>query len=440
MVSAGTTNNPHYYGRRRPLVSLVTVRLGSLLHLRRPIQILAQKVPSPVLLCLAVQCVWIIFDRYVTSQQTFATPRPYIPPTESSPVSPFYGPPYDDYNGPTRVFPSRSSSFPCASLASEAEFSNPGPALLKSGFLLLMQPQVASTTLASVASRIARNVAHREHAASITPKNQTACATWTAQIKAKRFKHRIMDQSFLWTVVREPVDRLVSKFFHTVKEGGTTTLERFKEFLQHNANQECGSYMKTMTMRRYIHPQRTDLFPTYMSEILAAYDFIGVQERWDESLAVLQLLLGLETQDMLYLKTKSSSSALGGASFALVDKTCVQIQPQQITLKWKEYFHQPFMFEEIFEPDVFVYKGINASLDATIASLGRDRVDQTVKRLQWAQREVEARCTSTVYPCSAEGKLQATTDCFVADVGCGSQCLDSVGKELSTNPTFLQLE
>jgi hypothetical protein len=42
------------------------------------------------------------------------------------------------------------------------------------------------------------------------------------------------------------------------------------------------------------------LHETYVQEILQGYDFLGVSERMDESLAVLQLLLGLETQDSLF--------------------------------------------------------------------------------------------------------------------------------------------
>jgi hypothetical protein len=453
MVSG--TKNPHYYGRRLSGVSLLAVKLASLL--RRPLQAISRTVPPPVLLLLVIQCVWLVFDQYVTSQLAFAPKRPYIPPTDASPLSPFYGPAYDDsYNNngrPTpRVFPPRAS-FPCDSLRSEARFQSPSAAL-KSGFFFLMQVGCGSVTLAGVTSRIARNVAQREHAELMNGSNQTACAAWTAPVKAKRLKLRNLEKSFLWTFVREPVDRLVSKFFHhaaaSLEDKSRITLDDFKSFLEQNVNLELGSYMKTMTMRRYINPQRVDLFKTYTSEILSAYDFIGVQERWDESLAVLQLLLGLETQDMLYLKTRSSD-APGGASFELLEnrrprleKECVKLtKPAQITLQWKEYFHQPFMFEEVFEPDVYLYKAVNESLDATIDNLGRDKVEQAVKRLQWAQREVaEAQCAqSAVFPCSADGQLQlqATTDCFVSEVGCGSECLDSVGKGLSTNPSFLQL-
>jgi hypothetical protein len=79
-------------------------------------------------------------------------------------------------------------------------------------------------------------------------------------------------------------------------------------------------------------------------------------------------------------------------------------------------------------------------LDATIASLGRDKVDLAVKRLQWAQQQVEKSCAEqVVFPCSADGRPQSTVDCLVADVGCGSTCLDTMGQSLSSNPDFAQI-
>ncbi len=429
----------YYNGRQRSSFQIFVA------FLYRSFHFLTRKVPLPILVLLGVQCYWVIFDRFVTSQEYFRPPRKYIPPTESSPLSPYYdGADYDTYNGPVRAFPPRP--FPCASLMQESQFQSPG-SVLTSGFFFLMQPQVASATLAGVTSRIARNVAQRDYATQITF-NQTACTSWTAPIAAKRLKSRNTETSVLWTMVREPVDRAVSRFFHLAvsRDGKEPTLENFQSFVEQLAYRGYGSYLKSMTMRRNLNPHRKDLMDTYVNEILMAYNFVGVLERLDESLAVLQLLLGLETQDMLYLKARSSS-ATGGASFEPIDdtmthdKTCVKLQRTEITLPWKEFLHRPYLFEEVFEADVYLYKAINASLDATIATLGHDEVDQAVQRLTWAQREVESRCTQdAAFPCTDDGQWQTTTDCFVLDVGCGSNCIHTFGMALSNSPDFVPIK
>jgi Sulfotransferase family len=396
---------------------------------------------------ILLEAFWITFDRFVTFQVYYPPPRPYIRPTESSPLSPFYGPDYDRFQGPSRVFPTKA--FPCDDLMSEQNFRNPGT-VWKNSFVYVMQPHAAGITLAGVASRIARNVASRKH--RIEPgSNRTACATWNAAVRARRLKDRVKDKSFLWSVVREPVDRMLSRFFHeTVSlEGKVGNVENFKKFVDDGTSLEYGVAVKTLTMRsfgRRMSPYGgLDIIQHHVQEILNEYDFLGILERLHESLAVLQLLLGLETQDVLYL-TMRSADAFGGAAFTILtnpksgERKCAKLQPKRASLAFKEFLHQPYLFEEVFEADVYLYKAINASLDATIESLGHEKVDQAVKRLQWGQKQVNKRCSKTaIFPCSNEGPTTPSTDCLVDDVSCGYQCIDSIGKTLSKDPDFLQL-
>ena len=272
-------------------------------------------------------------------------------------------------------------------------------------------------------------------------------------------------------MVREPVDRMVSRFFHESVSlaGHASTLEKFQQFVEKSASLEYGTSIRTLTMRMLRNRMNpfggVDLFQQYVGEILDEYDFIGVLERMDESLATLQLLLGLETQDMLYLTSRKSSpgdSSGGGGDGSAGDivngafyttqtkmKTgetvCVKLhlKPEEpsLMLPFKEFLHQPYLFEEVFEADVYLYKAINQSLDATIESLGRDKVDHAVKRLVWGQRQVEERCSKTVtFPCSGgEGPPIRSPDCIIDDVGCGYQCLDSIGKTMASDPDFLRI-
>jgi hypothetical protein len=190
-------------------------------------------------------------------------------------------------------------------------------------------------------------------------------------------------------------------------------------------------------MRPHLNPYRQDLFPLFLEQLLESYDFLGVSERMDESLVVLQLLLGLETQDILYLSTKTS----GSYEFVPGQQKCVFIQTShtQITPEMKESFYSED-FELFLQADVLVYQAINASLDRTIERLGRDRVDKALKRLQWAQRLAQDTCGAvTRFPCSAQGEREPVTDCLQQDVACGCKCLDQVGAALAKNAKFQQL-
>lgn len=396
--------------------------------------------PLPAVLIVVIQSFWIVFDENVTSQVHHAIPRPYVPPTNSSPVSPFYSAPYDIYNGPTRVFPKfpTDNKVPCRPLMSEVEFNSLTSA--NTGLFLLNQQEIASRTLSGIASRIARNVAARQYSQQIEP-NRTACTTRMMPMKGKRLKLRVREQSFLWSMVREPVARMIGKFYHVAVslDGKEPTLRNFKSFVERNAMYEYGSYFKTLTMRRHLNPYRTDLHSMYTREILEAYDYIAVMERFDESLAVLQLLLGLETQDVLYLPVRSSG-AYGGASYEPTPQKCIKIQPTNVPLPFKEYIYQTYMFEDVFEADVYFYQAANSSLERTIDALGRDNVELAVKRLRWAQQRVQKQCAKEVkFPCTSDGHRQETSQCFFADVGCGYKCLDKVGQSLAENQDFLRL-
>ena len=441
-------------------------------------------IPLPLIIVIGLQMGWILFDRCVTSQIYHPPPRPYIRPTESSPLSPFYGPDYDTFQGPIKVFPMKV--FPCSHRISERTFANPGPSW-KHGFLYVMQSHAGGTTISGITSRISRNVAARTYttieigaastttiigrnntATAIINASSTACATWNAPVRAKRLKNRIKDKSFLWSMVREPVDRMVSRFFHEVVSlaGHDPTTERFQQFVENSASLEYGTSIRTLTMRMLRNRMNpfggVTLFQQYVGEILDEYDFIGVLERMDESLATLQLLLGLETQDMLYLtsrKSSTSKSGGGGSAGNIVDgafyttqtnpktgkTTCIKLHSKpdgsSLLLPYKEFLHQPYLFEEVFEADVYLYKAINKSLDATIESLGRDKVDHAVKRLMWGQKQVEERCSKTVtFPCSGgEGPPIRSADCIIDDVGCGYRCLDSIGTAMAKDPTFLRI-
>ena len=46
----------------------------------------------------------------------------------------------------------------------------------------------------------------------------------------------------------------------------------------------------------------------FIDSLIPSYDFIGISERFDDSLVVLKLLLGLQTSDMLCVPTKTSGN------------------------------------------------------------------------------------------------------------------------------------
>jgi len=157
------------------------------------------------------------------------------------------------------------------------------------------------------------------------------------------------------------------------------------------------------------------------------YDFIGVSERMLESLVVLQLILGLNTSDILFLNAKTQ----GGFDDGVFHQQCTYIQPSYLSSNLLQFLdsHQ---WHNFTRGDSLLYVAVNKSLDLTIDALGRKTVEKKVKYLEWALSQVQTRCTDeVVFPCSKGGVFAADNDCLLWDSGCGYNCIDRVVEELN---------
>lgn len=155
-----------------------------------------------------------------------------------------------------------------------------------------------------------------------------------------------------------------------------------------------------------------------VNSIMNDYDFIGVTERLDESLVALQMILGLQTTDILYYSAKNNGSW---------DDLGVFIQPSFVSERMENFFTSP-QWKELSKGDYMLYMAANASLDRTIESLGRRQFDQKLAMFRYAKKLVAKNCTTIVPLYTSEGRAKKT-DCLVADAGCGSTCFDRLEVE-----------
>lgn len=418
--------------RKQPL-------FGRIYHFcQRPSSIVKRNEGIPIqffFLVLLVQLFWWFYDSTVMSQIKYRPPRVYPKPTESDPLTPFYK---DIYNGPARVF-SYENHFPCGKLIPESKldkfFPNEG---FKEGFFYIPERMADTKALAGMTVRIARMQANNDNYNS----TGLSCTARLTPMRARKFKRRLRDKSFMWSIIREPTERLVRQFYRVavgLHKKSPTDFSAFVRFVQDNEALEYGYYFKSLGMRSSINTYRSDLYNTYTEEILQGFDFLGVSDRLGESLAVLQLMLGLKTTDMLYLQDLSDHELAPSYQGQECIKTHQNTDQQQITTEMKEWFYTE-EFESYVDADVLVYQAANKSLELTIEKLGREKVDKTARRLKWAQAFAQKTCQNTVkFPCSSEGVLQIPNDCSVSNMACGNQCLDEVAKELAKNSEFQKL-
>lgn len=335
----------------------------------------------------------------------------------------------DEYNGPQRTFHKYPHSFPCADWEG-AHSRSP----TNEGFIYMKEMKTASSTLAGVTLRIARNVAKRNGRF-----NQTTfpmCRARFFHMRARKFQQRNRDKSFLWSVLREPNDRMLSKFFHfaVTRHNVKPTAQQFINYYNSYDTwiYDQAYYLKSLTVQE-AKPRNSETYKNATQNVLDDYDFIGITERLDESLVVLQLLLGLQTQDILYISSKSSESF----EFHPAGQDCLYLAPKFDTPDIRSILQSPEWINYTLA-DQMLYQAANKSLDCTIDYLGQNVVKQQLRKFKWAQALVQKSCIDkVVFPCTSDGKDQATvSDCLYQDAGCGFMCLDEVGEKLSSLPEF----
>jgi hypothetical protein len=331
-----------------------------------------------------------------------------------------------------RPFPVWTNPFPCYPTEEDWYSIKRQKTPTKRGFFYFKARKAGSSTVAGVALRIARTKA-QEVGLTATSANATHCHARYGHPAAHRLHYSERDRahSYLWSIIREPTQRDISEFFHFAVSR-SSKMEPSKQAFQ-------GYHYWTPLMHEYyLQFMPTDKgynmddagkgpdYKTVVAKIMTDYDFIGITERMHESLVALQLLLNLNTSDILFLSAKTS----GGWDDGLSNGQCYYIQPPVVSPQLSEYFQSSEWMEKTKGGNL-LYVAANRSLDLTIASFDQTDFQQKLKRYKWALKEAQLRCEGKVrFPCSAGGVRQKQHDCLLWDSGCGYDCLDQVALEL----------
>jgi Sulfotransferase family len=197
--------------------------------------------------------------------------------------------------------------------------------------MLVKTHKTGSSTAAGVTLRMAQQIARKRNLTFEVAADRTTPRTdWT--LCRNRFKHahthkmgyenRDRSRSFLWSIVREPTARAVSHYFHTLvsRRNRNASDESFLKFLHSQAKAfplDFEDYqIKYLSFRYLPRMNRSSYDPVEeIHSILQNYDFVAITERLDESLVAMQMLLGLDAEDIAHVKyvvAGSTRSLQGG--------------------------------------------------------------------------------------------------------------------------------
>ena len=292
------------------------------------------------------------------------------------------------------------------------------------GFLYVRPLKTGSSSMNGSVIRAAQQVAKRGNYSFTTCKVRV----FHGFASTYGYIQRDKEKSFLYSSLRDPSSRAVSRFFfaRVSRQKVQATDHNFVSYLKATFQ---SSYLTTLSLMPY--QDTPEHYQRDIDHTLQNYDFIAITELMDESFVVMQMLLGLSTTDMLYFSVKTN----GGYDDGGTKMGCTYIQKSTLTDGMKEYL-QSEDWKARTKSDYMLYDAAKESLDLTIDHLGRDEFKKNLKDFRLAMAVVKSKCNSHVkFPCAPNGTRNTHTDCLWEDSGCGQSCLNKVTQELQSIET-----
>eukprot|EP00980_Cylindrotheca_fusiformis_P030388 scaffold24745_cov117-Cylindrotheca_fusiformis.AAC.2 len=314
----------------------------------------------------------------------------------------------------------------------------------KTGFFYNRVPKAGSTTTSGLVWRIADHLHIQFPSKPKCANYHTHYAEKGALIRA--FGKRKRSHSFLLASVRDPAARALSRvFYHAVSRKKQDPTDELILGHLHDPDRQNGAisagkggfHMEYLTFTPiaknsawHKETPNTVINPAAIHKnvrrILEDYDFIISVERYDESIVAMQLLLGLEATDILYLPSKIS----GDKTYTTTegDKECVVLQKSFVSDPVASHLASDEWYAKQYG-DYVLMEAVKQSLDLTIeTTIGKDRFQGALDTFLKLKARATEECLATAqFPCSAEGVLQikeAEESCYQGDCGCGYKCLD----------------
>ena len=175
-------------------------------------------------------------------------------------------------------------------------------------------------------------------------------------------------------------------------------------------------------------PSQNNVQSSSTDRIINGYDFLAVNERMDESLAVLAMLAQVPLADLVVISSKIAGGYDGGNG-----RSCVKLQKKWTTPNIDEYIEGDYQIAN--KDDYLLYNVAQRSLEKTIDALGRQRVEENVELLRSLQQQNEEQCSRKItMPCPEpknalkikDHRRRTTESCYFSDIGCGHACTDVV--------------
>jgi len=214
--------------------------------------------------------------------------------------------------------------------------------------------------------------------------------------------HALHQRAFLWTMVRQPVPRCLSAYYHFMesRHDAPNTAHAKVAYLR-----GCRDSVYSYTSP----PKSAGLFTPHQL-VRDVYSFVGLVERYEESIVLLASMLRVPLAHVLFLKAKVSTEggAHDGLGIAFVPHPPLDEEPPSVQDEaWSASFNASN------RNDYELYHAANAELERRWAA-NRAVLDANLRTFRSMLMRAKELCGNWT-----------SEDCYWNDNGCGVECLDS---------------
>jgi hypothetical protein len=299
-----------------------------------------------------------------------------------------------------------------------------------------------STTPPSVHHRIAEKLGCDRNNVAIFAKNADG-------------KKQTDKSLFRWTTIQDPTHRLLYTFFFTTvsnakKEPNDKNFHAFEKQQNVGSSQLLERLAPAQPTTAAAAATETDSvrISQHVSAIMDSFDFVAVQERMEESLVAMSMLLRIPVRDIMHLapamvgwpgQTKKKLGHFQGNIQDPSSKKCTYVIPAFVSPGLTKYF-ATHDYQNSVKNERILYQVANRTLDLTIATLNQQEFKSNLHVFRQAQAMALYKCQdepsisdAVQFPCMRNGKFNTAqeADCVRDDYGCGFSCLDQVANDMN---------
>ena len=242
----------------------------------------------------------------------------------------------------------------------------------------------------------------------------------TATLTMAALVSRLAKPTVLLATVRSPALRCLSAYYHFAASRNFTT-EGKVAFSRQYCRNEMYWYLRPEPHEPHKRPHHFELAATPKELVDRIYSWVGVVERYDESMVLLADMLNLPLREVLYLSSKNSSAGIRDDHGAtLTQHGPLAREPPEVRayVSGREFAKRNAL-------DFQLYDAANAELTSRWRA-GTDMTERLTQYLHMLDRTRQA--------CSEAGR-EATIalldrhdghGCYYRDNGCGYRCVDAL--------------